>query len=102
MVTGTTIDTLRSSISFARPAWSEALRDVQRKTRRVRVGNVRRDGHDDSVLGERHERRDHAAQRLAVVADRPRSFTRQRNGLDVPAQTVARLLARGHSLRRLE
>ena len=65
---------------------------------RVRVGDVRRHGHDDPVLGERHERRHHPAQRLAVVADQARWFTRQRDGLEVPAKTVTRLLSRGQSL----
>ena len=50
------------------------------------------------MLGERHERRDHPAQRLPVVADQARFFAGQRNGLEVPAKTVTRLLPRGQSL----
>ena len=80
------------------PLFREGLRDLHRNSRRVRVRGVRRHGHDDPVFGERHERRHHPAQRIAVVADHARLFTRQRDGLEVPAKAVTRLLARGQPL----
>src|SRR5918993_5520618 len=60
----------------------EGLSDFERNTEGVRVGHIRRHRHDNLVLGDRHERRDHSAQRLPIVADAARVFTGDRNGLE--------------------
>ena len=74
------------------PPFSEGLRDFHGNSRRVRVGDVRRHGHDDPLLGERDERRHHPAQRIPVVADHARLFTGERDGLEILAEAVTRLL----------
>ena len=59
----------RRSVDFS-AILREGVGDFNRERKRVRIGDVRPHGDGDPQLGQRDERRRHAAQQFAVVADR--------------------------------
>src|SRR5688572_14545902 len=81
-----------SSLACGTRVFGEGLRNSDRDRLRVGERNVRRHGHDDAVLRERHEGRHHSAPQGTVVADEERLLAGDRDGLDVPAKPVSRLI----------
>src|SRR5262252_6820342 len=91
---------LSETASLAR--FRERLRDSLCYRGRTREGDVRHYCHRQSAFGECEKGRHFFNPKMAIVTSRLNLLTRQRYSLELPAQAVARLLARSQSLRRLQ
>ena len=94
---GSVVSRLSEAASLGRwtlPLFRERLCDSPGYRRCARERDVRHYGNRQSAFREREQGRHFFNPKMAIVTSRLNLLTRQRYGLELPAQPVARLLAR--------